>query len=211
MEATAEATAEAATVGAAGASGPSVAWSDVADMGRILVAANGMTLYMFDKDAPGVSNCYGECAGRWPPLLVAAGEQPSAAEGISAVMGVTERTDGTYQVTANGWPLYFWWKDVNPGDATGQAVGDVWWVMSPDGTPMRAAAEATMEATAEATAEATMEAAPAAEAAVEAAPAPQQMPVTGSDGGLLSSILTTALTLGGLLAGGGWLALRRKR
>ena len=103
-------------------------------LGQILVDANGMSLYMFDKDEPDKSNCYEGCAVKWPPLLVNAGEQPTAGEGVTAKLGVTERTDGTYQVTANGWPLYYWFKDVNPGDVLGQAVGDVWWVLAPDGT-----------------------------------------------------------------------------
>ncbi len=127
---------------------PSVAVGD-SSLGQILVGANGMSLYMFDKDEPNKSNCYEGCAVKWPPLLVNAGEQPTAGEGVTAKLGVTERTDGTYQVTANGWPLYYWFEDVNPGDVLGQAVGDVWWVLAPDGTIIRtvpAAAEATAEA-----------------------------------------------------------------
>ena len=103
---------------------PSVAVGD-SSLGQILVDAKGMSLYMFDKDEPDKSNCYEGCAVKWPPLLVNAGEQPVAGEGVTAKLGVTERTDGTYQVTANGWPLYYWFKDVNPGDVLGQAVGDV--------------------------------------------------------------------------------------
>ncbi|MCB9124775.1 MAG: hypothetical protein H6643_09720 [Caldilineaceae bacterium] len=125
-----------------------------ADFGDILVDASGMTLYMFDKDAPGTSNCYGGCAERWPPLLIAAGETPVAGEGVTAELGTTERTDGTVQVTANGWPLYYWFEDTAAGDTKGQAVGDVWWVMGPDGTINRTAP------------------APAEEAAAAEAPAP---------------------------------------
>jgi predicted lipoprotein with Yx(FWY)xxD motif len=46
-------------------------------------------------------------------------------------LGVTERTDGTYQVTYNDMPLYYWIKDVVPGDATGQNVGEVWFIVAP--------------------------------------------------------------------------------
>ena len=31
-------------------------------------------------------------------------------------------------------PLYYWYKDVVPGDATGQNVGQVWFVLGPDGS-----------------------------------------------------------------------------
>jgi predicted lipoprotein with Yx(FWY)xxD motif len=107
------------------------------ELGEFVVDSAGMTLYMFDRDEPPISNCYDDCATRWPPLLVAEGEQPTAGEGVTGVLGVTERTDGTLQVTFNDWPLYYWWEDVQPGDSLGQAVGDVWWVMAPDGTIIR--------------------------------------------------------------------------
>ena len=81
---------------------PNVAVGD-SSLGQILVDAKGMSLYMFDKDETDKSNCYEGCAVKWPPLLVNAGEQPVAGEGVTAKLGVTERTDGTYQVTANGW------------------------------------------------------------------------------------------------------------
>jgi predicted lipoprotein with Yx(FWY)xxD motif len=101
------------------------------ELGPFLAGPDGMTLYLFTNDTPGVSNCYDECAVRWPPLLVADGEQPTAAEGIGGTLGVTERTDGTYQVTYNDIPLYYWIRDVVPGDATGQNVGEVWFVVAP--------------------------------------------------------------------------------
>ena len=101
------------------------------ELGEFLVAANGFTLYIFANDEPGVTNCYDECATNWPPLLVAANERLVAGAGISGELGTVERTDGTLQVTYEGWPLYFWVKDVVPGDTTGQGVGDVWLVVGP--------------------------------------------------------------------------------
>jgi predicted lipoprotein with Yx(FWY)xxD motif len=47
-------------------------------------------------------------------------------------LGVIQRADdSTFQVTYNGMPLYYWVEDMAPGDATGQGVGDVWWVAKP--------------------------------------------------------------------------------
>jgi predicted lipoprotein with Yx(FWY)xxD motif len=112
------------------------------DFGDILVGANGMTLYMFDPDEGGDSTCYDECEENWPPLVLEDGE-PAGAEGVdAALLGTTERDDGSIQVTYNNWPLYFWANDEAPGDTTGQAVGDVWWVIGPDGEPIREAPEA---------------------------------------------------------------------
>ena len=48
-------------------------------------------------------------------------------------LGTTTRTDGTVQVTYNGWPLYYYVKDKAPGDVTGQDVGGVWYVVSAAG------------------------------------------------------------------------------
>lgn len=107
------------------------------DLGEILVGPDGRTLYMFDPDAQGESTCYDECATSWPPLTLDDGE-PTAGDGVDAtLLGTTERTDGTTQVTYDGWPLYYWAQDAAPGDATGQAVNEVWWVLDASGEPIR--------------------------------------------------------------------------
>jgi predicted lipoprotein with Yx(FWY)xxD motif len=101
-------------------------------LGSFLVDAEGMTLYLFLNDQPGVSNCYDQCAENWPPLLVEG--EPVAGEGAdAALLGTTERTDGAMQVTYNGWPLYYFVRDAAPGDTVGQGRGDVWYVISPAG------------------------------------------------------------------------------
>ena len=106
------------------------------DIGEVLVDADGMTLYLFAPDEQGPSTCYDECAGNWPPLLTDG--DPAAGTGVDeALLGTTERDDGTTQVTYDGWPLYHWAADEAAGDATGQGVQDVWWVVAPDGAPIR--------------------------------------------------------------------------
>lgn len=112
-----------------GASLLNVSESD--ELGPYLIDSQGMTLYLFDNDEPGLSNCYDDCAAAWPPLLVADADSVSAAEDINGELGTTERTDGTVQVTYNGWPLYYWISDQAPGDTTGHGVGEVWWVVEP--------------------------------------------------------------------------------
>jgi predicted lipoprotein with Yx(FWY)xxD motif len=110
------------------ATGSVVALTTDAELGTILVDENGMSLYMFMNDSPGTSNCYDQCADNWPPLLTDG--EPIAADGVDAsLLGVTERSDGSIQVTYNGWPLYYWVKDTSAGDITGQGVGDVWYVV----------------------------------------------------------------------------------
>ena len=91
-----------------------------------------MTLYLFTKDTPNTTVCYDKCATAWPPLLTTGA--PVAGEGVDASkLGTTTRTDGTVQVTYNGWPLYYYDKDKAPGDVVGQDVGDVWYVVSAAG------------------------------------------------------------------------------
>jgi predicted lipoprotein with Yx(FWY)xxD motif len=88
----------------------------------VLVGANDMTLYTFDKDTQGeMSNCYEQCAVNWPPLLVPADTQ------VSGDFTLMDRTDSDMAIVAyKGWPLYFWVKDTKPGDTTGDMVGEVW-------------------------------------------------------------------------------------
>ena len=87
----------------------------------VLTDANGMTLYTFDKDVtPNETTCYDKCAANWPPLVAAAG-----AAGDAEFTLVT-RTDGTMMWAYDGKPLYLWVKDTNPGDTTGDGVGEVW-------------------------------------------------------------------------------------
>ena len=109
------------------------------DLGEVLVDAEGNTLYMFDNDSGGTSSCEGGCAEQWPPLETDG--EPTAGEGAdAALLGTTDRSDGTTQVTYADLPLYTYAPDSGPGDTTGQGVGDVWWVVGPDGEPVRDAA-----------------------------------------------------------------------
>lgn len=99
--------------------------------GAYLVDAEGMTLYSFDRDTLGVSNCNERCAEIWPPLLVDSVDDVTAAEGIMGALGTIERSDGTLQVTYNGSPLYHWANDAAAGDINGHRVGNVWWAVVP--------------------------------------------------------------------------------
>jgi predicted lipoprotein with Yx(FWY)xxD motif len=105
------------------------------ELGDILVDADGRTLYLFENDTDGKSTCYDDCATNWP-ALIAEGD-PVAGDGVDASqLGTTERTDGTQQVTYAGQPLYHFAGDEAPGDTNGQEIGDVWYVVSPDGSPV---------------------------------------------------------------------------
>lgn len=95
------------------------------DKGKALVDAQGMTLYTFDKDSSGKSNCYDKCAANWPPLMAPAGAK------AMGDWSVVPRTDGGAQWAYKGMPLYGWVKDTKPGETTGDGVGGAWHVAKP--------------------------------------------------------------------------------
>jgi predicted lipoprotein with Yx(FWY)xxD motif len=110
-------------------------------LGHVLVDGQGLSLYLFEPDAQGDSTCYDECATAWPPLVTDG--EPTAGDGADAgLLGTTTRDDGSTQVTYDGWPLYHWAGDQAPGDVNGQGVNDVWWLVGPDGAPVREVAGA---------------------------------------------------------------------
>ena len=104
-------------------------------LGQILVDGEGRTLYMFKPDEAGTPTCYDDCETSWPPLTVTG--DITVGEGLDAsVFTTVDRTDGSKQVKAGNWPLYFFANDAAPGDVNGQDVGDVWYVVSPAGEPI---------------------------------------------------------------------------
>jgi predicted lipoprotein with Yx(FWY)xxD motif len=101
-----------------------------ATLGAIFADASGKTVYLFTKDTTvGESACSGDCLANWPP--VPAGDDMALPEGVPGTLGAITATDGSQQLTYNDIPLYYWAADANPGDTTGQGVGNVWFVVSP--------------------------------------------------------------------------------
>ena len=94
--------------------------------GKIYTDARGMTLYTFDKDEAGKSNCYDKCAVAWPPLAAGA---DAKAEGEWTVV---DRKDGTRMWAYDGKPLYTYVDDKKAGDITGDGKGGAWHVARPE-------------------------------------------------------------------------------
>ncbi len=94
-------------------------------IGPVLVAPDGRTLYTYDKDDKGVSNCSGLCAAAWPPLLAPDGAQ--ATDGFTVIM----RSGSDKQWAYNGKPLYVYIGDSMPGDVDGDGADGVWHVARP--------------------------------------------------------------------------------
>lgn len=94
---------------------------------NFLVATKNMTVYSKSEDTATSSTCYGTCAVNWPPLIGKGIANKKTAGQIGSII----RTDGSYQVTYNGKPLYFWKGDKKPGDITGNGFGGNWSVVKP--------------------------------------------------------------------------------
>jgi predicted lipoprotein with Yx(FWY)xxD motif len=107
-----------------------------AKLGKFVADESGFTLYIWTKDSPGASVCYGKCEQAWPPLLTVG--QPTVGDGVNAsLVGTIQRKDGSTQVTYQGLPLYYYMADLKAGDTAGQGVGSVWYVIGADGTVMK--------------------------------------------------------------------------
>ena len=124
----------AATVTVAATNTSSTISLQTTKVGKVLVAANGRTLYLFTADKGKTSACYGQCTVYWPPLIA---QKPTAGTGLkSSLLGTTKRTGGKLQVTYGGHPLYFFAQDKKAGDVNGQGFvhfGGAWWVVSAAG------------------------------------------------------------------------------
>jgi predicted lipoprotein with Yx(FWY)xxD motif len=106
-------------------------------VGRVLVTSNGYALYMFVPDDRRQVTCTGLCASTWPPVKITPDAQLAAGPGVQAhLLGSDPDPAGGRVVTYNGWPLYTYTGDVQPGQVTGQGIdlnGGDWYLMRPSG------------------------------------------------------------------------------
>lgn len=109
---------------------PSITIQKNGFVGTYLADAEGKALYVYGADLPGdcesppVTTCFDDCALAWP--VFDAGARVVASGLDDAAFGTILRSDGLRQTTYLGWPLYYYKKDLLPGDAKGQGVGRIW-------------------------------------------------------------------------------------
>ena len=124
------------------AAAPGLTTADKAPFGTYLVDSGGRAVYILDgtRAQNGAYRCSGECTHHWPPVYAAT--PPVAAAGVNAGLLATIPAYGSVQTTYSGWPLYYYHRDMAPGDTTGQGVHDTWgtwYLLSPSGEPIRPA------------------------------------------------------------------------
>ena len=108
-------------------------------LGNIITDETGRVLYLWKRDERNKSNCNGGCALAWPPLLTT--DAPTLSGGLTeARLGTITRDDGSTQVTYNGLPLYYFFRDTGPADTLGQEAGRTWYVVSTHGAAIHTVA-----------------------------------------------------------------------
>ncbi len=87
---------------------------------------SGLSLYTFNMDSFNVSNCSGDCAEKWPPVLVDDAEALLLRQLSWCRAHFIERENGLKQLTINGKPVYTYYLDRVLGDFKGDKLGGVW-------------------------------------------------------------------------------------
>jgi predicted lipoprotein with Yx(FWY)xxD motif len=125
-----------AVTSSAGASQPTVKLRKT-DKGKILVNSKGFTLYIYSKDSRNKDRCIkvSGCLNLWPALATKG--KPTAGPGVKkSLLGTIKLSNGTRQVTYNGWPLYTYLGDSGPGQTFYIGVfqsGGKWWALNAAG------------------------------------------------------------------------------
>lgn len=91
--------------------------------GKVLATEKGMTLYTFDKDAKGKSNCDADCLKKWPAF------HADAKAKAAGKWSLVKAADGKDMWAYDGKPLYTFAKDAKEGETGGDGVGSVWHVV----------------------------------------------------------------------------------
>jgi len=99
----------------------------------ILVDGKGMTVYLYAPDGTSTSSTVpASIKSLWPAVPATTGATVGAGVDGSKFSAQPQQ-DGTTQAMYNGHLLYTFANDHVPGDANGQGLGGVWFVLSPAG------------------------------------------------------------------------------
>ena len=100
----------------------------------------------FDEMTEGVRDaaveCTGECQEFWPPVYLVSDtslEEGAGDEINTNLLYTTSVADDPMQLVYNGWPLYYFAQDGQPGDLNGhglEAEAGIWLLLGPDGNPL---------------------------------------------------------------------------
>lgn len=110
----------------------------VPGLGDVIVT-HGWSLYMYPPDRQKRVTCTNadDCMTAWPPLFVGTGHRVVAGSGVHQDLIGSMPGVGGRVVTYNHWPLYFYIGDRSAGALNGQGQGFNWYVVAPDGSPIK--------------------------------------------------------------------------
>jgi predicted lipoprotein with Yx(FWY)xxD motif len=102
---------------------------------RVVVNSQGRTLYTLSPETSRHLLCKtSECLKFWPPVTVGSSETKlKGGPGTQGHLGILRRSNGTFQVTLRGLPLYRYSKDHARGDTNGEGIesfGGTWHAMT---------------------------------------------------------------------------------
>jgi predicted lipoprotein with Yx(FWY)xxD motif len=107
--------------------GTTVMIVQLSKLGYVLAEASGQVVYTYADDTKnGTPTCTGSCADIWPPVTGV--PKTALGETIPGTFGLVTRSDGTKQMTYNGYPLYTY-KGAAPLSTAGEGIGGVWHVV----------------------------------------------------------------------------------
>ena len=96
-------------------------------IGYVLAEANHQVVYTYSKDKKGgTPTCTGTCAATWIPATGT--PQAGPADVFPGQFGLVTRSDGSKQISYNGYPLYLL-KGAQPLTTTGNGMDGVWHVV----------------------------------------------------------------------------------
>jgi predicted lipoprotein with Yx(FWY)xxD motif len=104
-------------------------------LGKVLVDSQGKTLYLYKKDKGTTSEVPSALLAVWPPLTASSGT--TVGPGLDqAKLVAVKQANGQSWLTYDGHVLYTYKLDTSAGQTKGQKLANVWFVVSPSGTPM---------------------------------------------------------------------------
>ncbi|MEO8105212.1 MAG: hypothetical protein ABI602_02645 [Candidatus Saccharibacteria bacterium] len=110
-------------------------------VGSYLADPAGKTLYFYNADSSGVSNCLASCLANWPAY-----QATDPTSKLPTGIGTIKRSDSdALQYTYRGKPLYYFVNDAQ-GQVTGNGIGN-FTVAKPFSTPQPTATPSTIPVT----------------------------------------------------------------
>lgn len=99
---------------------------------NIVVDSAGKTVYIYMPDGMSTTSKVPAALKAAWPAVTSMSSSPAVGSGLTGKATV----NSAHQVAYNGHLLYTFQADTKPGTANGQGLGNVWYVISPSGTPI---------------------------------------------------------------------------